>query len=183
VSALVPNATTSLLTTLLAESWLAERQFLPEHRNVFDVPSWNSKCNIFKNRSRLQNLASRQTWIRKGASPYVRCATANTNINIMDRGKETTKQMAVNFCWMRSNLLASEDVIEFQTPEAHWSLNLTQVKYNNMRTVEEGEGQCSYTANCTQQFSTVRKHVVNITVKVSLKSRNTQMSVWITEDW
>jgi hypothetical protein len=34
-------------------------------------------------------------------------------------GKEKTKQRAANFCCMSSNFLPSEDVIEFQTPEAH----------------------------------------------------------------
>jgi hypothetical protein len=40
------------------------------------------------------------------------------------------KQTATNFCWMCSSLLASIDVIEFQTTEACSSLDVTRVKYN-----------------------------------------------------
>jgi hypothetical protein len=34
------------------------------------------------------------------------------------------------FCWIRSSLSASVDVIQFQIAEAHLSLNPTAVKYN-----------------------------------------------------
>jgi hypothetical protein len=39
------------------------------------------------------------------------------------------KQADVNFCWMRSSLLASVDVIGFHTTEAYSNLELTKVKY------------------------------------------------------
>jgi hypothetical protein len=38
--------------------------------------------------------------------------------------------MATNLCWMRSSLLASVDVTEFQTTEAYSSLGLTNVVYS-----------------------------------------------------
>jgi hypothetical protein len=39
----------------------------------------------------------------------------------------------VNFCWMRSSLLASVDVIEFHTTEAYSNLDRTKVKYNTYK--------------------------------------------------
>jgi hypothetical protein len=39
----------------------------------------------------------------------------------------------INFCWMRSSLLASVDVIEFQTTEAYSNLDLTEVKYSTYK--------------------------------------------------
>jgi hypothetical protein len=41
--------------------------------------------------------------------------------------------MDVNFCWMRSSLLASVDVIEFHTTEAYSNLGLTKVKYKTYK--------------------------------------------------
>jgi hypothetical protein len=51
----------------------------------------------------------------------------------MDLRKETIKrlkQRAANLCWMRSSLLASVDVIEFQTTDAYANLDLTNTMYN-----------------------------------------------------
>jgi hypothetical protein len=44
----------------------------------------------------------------------------------MDLRKETIK---TEDCWMRSSLLASVDVTEFQTTDAYSSLDLTNVIY------------------------------------------------------
>jgi hypothetical protein len=44
-------------------------------------------------------------------------------------GKNYKNKTHVNFCWMRSSLLASVDVIEFHTTEACSNLGLTKVKY------------------------------------------------------
>jgi hypothetical protein len=41
------------------------------------------------------------------------------------------------FCWMHSILLASVDVIEFQTKEAYSTFDLTGVKYNMYIHVED----------------------------------------------
>jgi hypothetical protein len=46
------------------------------------------------------------------------------------KGKnDTNRQTDANFCWMRSSLLAAVDVIEFQTTEAYYNLDLIKVSY------------------------------------------------------
>jgi hypothetical protein len=40
------------------------------------------------------------------------------------------KQRATNLCWMRSSLLASVDIIDFQTTDAYSILDLTNAMYN-----------------------------------------------------
>jgi hypothetical protein len=47
--------------------------------------------------------------------------------------KEKRYQTDVNFCWMRSSILASVDVIEFHTTEAYSNLGLTKVKYETYK--------------------------------------------------
>jgi hypothetical protein len=47
--------------------------------------------------------------------------------------EKTIKQTDVNFCWMRSSLLASVDVIEFHTTEAYSYLDLIKVKYKTYK--------------------------------------------------
>jgi hypothetical protein len=49
------------------------------------------------------------------------------------RGKKRLKQRAANFCWMRSNLLATTDVMERQTTAVHSSLDLTLTIYRYLR--------------------------------------------------
>jgi hypothetical protein len=44
--------------------------------------------------------------------------------------KETFKHRVANICWMGSSLLASVDVIKFQTTDAYSSLDITNVIYN-----------------------------------------------------
>jgi hypothetical protein len=51
----------------------------------------------------------------------------------MDLRKETIKTEGANLCRMRSNLLASVDIIEFQTADAHSSVDLTNVIYRVSR--------------------------------------------------
>jgi hypothetical protein len=41
----------------------------------------------------------------------------------MDMGKEAIITRAANFCWMRSSLLASVVIIEFQTTEVYLSFD------------------------------------------------------------
>jgi hypothetical protein len=43
--------------------------------------------------------------------------------------EKTIKIVGCNFCWTPSSLLASVDVIEFQTAEAYSVLDVTNVKY------------------------------------------------------
>jgi hypothetical protein len=44
----------------------------------------------------------------------------------MDIGKEILKQRAEKFCWMRSSLLPSLEIIEFQTTKEYSGLDLTR---------------------------------------------------------
>jgi hypothetical protein len=44
--------------------------------------------------------------------------------------RDKTIKTDANFCRMGSNILASVDVMEFQTTEAYSNLDLTKVKYS-----------------------------------------------------
>jgi hypothetical protein len=70
--------------------------------------------------------------------------------------REKTTEKEANFCWMRSNVLASVDVREFQTTEPYSNLHLTNVKYSiykqpreeNLKVME----QISLRASCIQKI-------------------------------
>jgi hypothetical protein len=48
-------------------------------------------------------------------------------MHVRGGGKKRLKQRAADFCWMRSGLSASVDVIEFKATEAYTSLDQTRV--------------------------------------------------------
>jgi hypothetical protein len=48
----------------------------------------------------------------------------------MDMGKEEIKTEAANCCWMHYSVLASVNIIEFQTALAYSGSDLIMVKYN-----------------------------------------------------
>jgi hypothetical protein len=50
-----------------------------------------------------------------------------------DGGGKRQTQTEANFCWMRSSLVASVNVIEFKISEAYSNLHLTNVKYTTYR--------------------------------------------------
>jgi hypothetical protein len=56
----------------------------------------------------------------------------------MDLEKERQKQRAANLCWIRSSLLASVDIMEFQTTDAYYSLDRTGAMYSlSIDSIEE----------------------------------------------
>jgi hypothetical protein len=46
-------------------------------------------------------------------------------------------EMDDNFCWLQQSVLASEDLIEFQTTQTYPNLDITSVKYNTYKKSRE----------------------------------------------
>jgi hypothetical protein len=135
---LVPNTSTPLQITLAAEAHLAEGQFLPEEQTLN-----KAKSMIYRAGTRRPTVSKRgHTSEASGAvhgggtSSHVRCVILTPSIcitTIMGMKREIIKQLAANSFWIRSCLLASMNVIEFQTTEACSRVDLKRVKYNRHR--------------------------------------------------
>jgi hypothetical protein len=57
----------------------------------------------------------------------------------MDMGKKLLKQRASNFCWMHFSLLASVNVLEFETTEAYSSSSSNNNNNNNNNNISGAE--------------------------------------------
>jgi hypothetical protein len=101
-----------------------------EHRKVCDIPSMNSEAINFRKRRKefrkKENMNMNQC-VKGGTSSYARRAFFNIRKHrhiCNERGaKKRLKQRAATFCSIQSCLLASGDVMEFQTTEDHNSIH------------------------------------------------------------
>jgi hypothetical protein len=106
-------------------TWAADS----EQCKISVIPSRNSETNSFQNRR--ADFETKVNFSKKESieamPPHTKSVQENNNNGPEER---ELKQRTANLCWMRSSLLASVDITEFQTTDAYSSLDLTNVIYN-----------------------------------------------------